>query len=1012
MTQRYWVKAALVTAALFLVVGTGWYYFARFSVGIDCFFPNVARPGEKVYLLVRNLRGSTHPKVYFGGIQIEVTDVREHRSGISVVTIRIPGIVGQAPITIVKAAPNVLPIFSRFLGAATTPEALKVIRSDTVRYPKDAPYVLKNPVGLPNITPFGPQRILVVAGVPADIQPQFAVGDLDAAIQTRYADVNSYFSTISKNTVSLSASLYPQFIPLTQKYADYIFESRLPVARGTPIHYPIDLTSYTDPNLSLDVEGPDGVVHTISLSLNNLPSGTWSNVQWYNAWQILFVGGTDVILPYFVDHGSGNISVDLCPYGTGVGTANPEYFMGDGYRIVALNGPAWAAFGLAPTQVQLVNGSGIGANDSRTGMDRASANWIDEIQTALDATGIDLSTYSSINYMLVGAPVLDGNITFMDLNSIGYLESHSLRSAATIGYGWMRLPHDVDWMVWAHETGHNLGLTDEYREDLNQPGAFMNGWTLMAYHFYASHITAWEKGPRIGELTTGGSWLPPSSILQAAPPGPSGSVITTTVILAPQYDPIPTLPGYVDPIGYAAEIKLSPSHSIFLEGRQNQPETTPRRYDDQLDQIDTMSGNGGVIVYDVRDWPLGGEWPNVYRREMILLSPYDDALDSGTSSYSDASTGVGVRILQEIGSGQTRSFRTAIDWGRPAPPSGQRFDAYITPWDATYQSPDIWVDSPLNGYDNYESTARTADGDPDGAGDTIAVGEENRLYARIRNIGPETIPSATVTFWVATPAGIGDRGDWQRLDPVTIGPIPAGGSTKAFTIWIPLGSGHTCVKAEVTPIEGEISFTNNLAQENFTNFEVVSSSPYEALKFRFDLFNSADEPRQFALRARRLIPSIGVRLDHAYPVVPAKRSLTVNGELRLNEKVPPGLKSDTFVSIAAFAPRHDSEVKLGGITLNLKPRRISSIDMALKRGRDSVVASGIVKGGNMPRLVILSVHGVEPNLSKTYIQTKTDSNGYFVAKIPIKDKGALDIYAFAPGVGDYASARSKTIRLQ
>ncbi len=611
--------------------------------------------------------------------------------------------------------------------------------------------------------------------------------------------------------------------------------------------------------------------------------------------------------------------------------------------------------------------------------------------------------------MLIGTPTLDEPADWWQ-NPVpyGYSESHSLRASAATSAGWMRLPHDETWMVWTHETGHNLSLRDQYREGRDQPGQFVGGWSLMAGHDPGSHVTVWEKTAALGSYP-GTGWLPASSILSATPPGPGGAVVTSQFVLAPQYDPLPTsLPGNTHPIGWGVKIPLSTSHSLFVEARRDQPETTPRRFDENLDWLDAGEGHGGVAIYDVRDTRGAGAGPNVWRRELILLSPGDDALDSG-ESYDDPATGIKIDVTGEIEQGSSRYYQVTVNWGRAMPPGGERYDAYITPWDAWYQSPDIWVDSPVNGWDVYESQVQTPDGDPNGAGDTIAILEENRLKARIRNSGPETIPSATVTFWVATPAGIGDRGDWQRLPPATTGSIPPGGSTVAETIWIPSGGGHTCVKVEVNPIDGEITFINNMAQENFTNFEMVSGSPYEELDFSFLLFNPFKKKMQFALRPNRRSPWVGLQMDHTYPWLEAEGKLLVNGKVTLNPELQAGPKYDKNLSIAAHYPRHDSEVELGGIALHLQPRKMTTLEVESKEEKDGIYVSGVVRGGTGPRKVTISIHRDE---ERTYVWTKTGKEGTFSAKLPIKHDGPVEVYVYVPSSGEYSSAKSRALEFR
>ena len=73
----------------------------------------------------------------------------------------------------------------------------------------------------------------------------------------------------------------------------------------------------------------------------------------------------------------------------------------------------------------------------------------------------------------------------------------------------------------------------------------------------------------------------------------------------------------------------------------------------------------------------------------------------------------------------------------------------------------MWVDSPVNGYGTYRyGTWSDLIGGtvPQGNGDDPAIGQVNRLYARVRNYGTIAATNVVVHFDVTDPLGLGIAG--------------------------------------------------------------------------------------------------------------------------------------------------------------------------------------------------------------------------------------------------------------
>lgn len=958
-------------------------------------YPKNVTPEQYIFISGRNLN-QPNTKVFLGNSPVQLYHLTDN-----ILKVKIPYMMGSFTVK----------IQNRY-GKVISSESIKVEFKNVNIYPKDGVYSM-NRLRNMSIPPSGSPRVLAIIGRPSDITTSFTAQSMEQYINSGYDVVKQYWSTISRSNVNLAnLDVYSTVIPLSQKFADYIYETKYPFARsGTSVQFPINTSGLTNRELTFNIKGPDNTEYSIKAEI---PAGTIGKYTLYSGlWDVNDGATSDEsshIMVYFIKDGNKNF-MDILPV-----NCKGKSLLGDGFSITSIEGDeAKAVLGLSTAQLF----AGTGNPEDSYGMPKnLDTQWYDEINNSIDNE--IFNNYDLVTYILINAPQIPplsanwggDSYTSSDYyrwdRPFGYDMQHYFRSYYFSDK--IHLGFSEDWTVWAHEMGHYIGLEDQYLDQAffpDQPGPQIGMWSMMAYNYYGSHITGWEKGDALS-LTPWSCWLPGSTIEYANPPDESGNPGISTFLVATQDADISSVPGNSDHICYAAVVQLATNHFIVVEARQDHDLVNPRKFDELIKLADPVGK--GIIIYDVRkniqDMVNG---PNVMRRSIILLSnPTNEAMNVGDPVYSDNSLGLKIQVLNEISSGDQKLFKVQIDWGRANPPAGQSFNAYITPWDAHYQSPDIWVDSPLNGYGNYEYSNNEYS-NPDGPGDKVAVREANKLYATIRNSGPEEITKAIVHFWAADPPGIGDRGDWQRLDPVDhpveLGPIPSGGCVIAHTTWTPIGSGHTCIKVEVEPISGETSFTDNMAQENFSVFEVASSSPYPDFNFTFMLFNSFKKKTQYSVRTGSIPENVTLTLDHSYPVIEKENSMLIKGNIKLSKDIPPSSKYDFNVPIGAWFPLYDSETKLGGINLHIQPRIKTKGDFRVTNNADNTLqVTGKIENGTFPRNVTLSVHSGE---KREYYYLETDKNG--IMKVSIKVKSITDIQAvvYVLQTDQYSSLTSK-----
>jgi hypothetical protein len=132
---------------------------------------------------------------------------------------------------------------------------------------------------------------------------------------------------------------------------------------------------------------------------------------------------------------------------------------------------------------------------------------------------------------------------------------------------------------------------------------------------------------------------------------------------------------------------------------------------------------------------------------------------------------------------------------------------------------------------------------PVGNGDDPAVGQTNRVYARIRNVGNAIASNVVVTIEVTDPLGMGITGPagWVLVGTANsttfpqLASIPAGGTADVYVDWKPtfalspaqIAAGvfyfHSCLRLRMNPVAGETVLANqdgDREQENISYFQV------------------------------------------------------------------------------------------------------------------------------------------------------------------------------------------------
>lgn len=454
------------------------------------------------------------------------------------------------------------------------------------------------------------------------------------------------------------------------------------------------------------------------------------------------------------------------------------------------------------------------------------------------------------------------------------------------------------WSRTAHELGHAFGgFADLYGAVNRRVGS----WDLMDCTDCTNQTTGWHKD-KIAQ------WYQAGQV--RALQRPSGTArVDETITLAPYETENP-------PAGSVQSIRLDVGGSthLYIENRQTLMGQTGSRQ---------LPANA-VVITDADD-NAGGTNSS---RPPILL--FGGPVSSG-NTFTDQTYG---NLKIEV-SGTAPNLQVKLGWG-----ADPYFDLRITPWaPPPWESADIWVDSPVNGWDSYEYADPAVNpgvaGNPVRNGDRPRTGRVNRLYARVTNEGNITATNVRVSFTASSPPGIGDTGNWALIDRLTVPSIAPGATAIVGPVsWQPNASTHTCLQACIDVQPGELNANNNCAQENVGDFDTTSASPWKPFDGNVLVSNPTKRHQDVRLDVTHL------PRDWKAWVSERTVSLAPGQSRTIRYRIDPGLGggkelgSRTDVSLIGRVLNLDTGIPLGGITTAVHFVRATNTEIDLKTGRE------------------------------------------------------------------------------
>jgi hypothetical protein len=427
-------------------------------------------------------------------------------------------------------------------------------------------------------------------------------------------------------------------------------------------------------------------------------------------------------------------------------------------------------------------------------------------------------------------------------------------------------PSDSDvavWGRWAHEIGHAF----QENPKPAHPSDYNNDFDLMDAN-YPGQTGVFEK--ETGKAFTG--WMPTDHYADVVPNvsgvgpswAPAGSAVggANIDLRAMEYDPAGE-PDYQAIRAYTASQNVYYLVSVRRRVLGDDLNATFGGIPDEGVMIEKVVEGGNT---NINDCPSD---PTPCYRWVEVKGPggnADQLWHGGTNDSWYFDDGVGIQIGKALDADGDH-YPVAIKYDLSVQP-----DVAISPWRSapsnSYESQDVWVDSPVNGYGTYrygQWTSTYGDTVPIGNGDDPAVGQVNRIYARVRNIGTSDASNVVVHIDRTDPEGRGIAGSngFIQIDTVTsaqfpgLATIPAGGYTDVYVDYTPaftptpdqIAQGrfafHTCVRVRIDAASGETVLGNQDGfdeQENIDTFEVPADGGPAAPAYQESVTLRNDDP--------------------------------------------------------------------------------------------------------------------------------------------------------------------------
>lgn len=483
---------------------------------------------------------------------------------------------------------------------------------------------------------------------------------------------------------------------------------------------------------------------------------------------------------------------------------------------------------------------------------------------------------------------------------------------------------------------------------------------------------------------------------------------------------------------HMVKIMVSGALSYYVEVRQ-QPGTTSQIFDPQI-PVGTGANQGGVIVTRV----ISGEMYNNQQTRFVTLM-HEERVQLTGDFIDDPLRALRITVVNDNVQARPQVCKVRVEWAQTDvnDPKG-KFDLSISPMNDGGDSPDIWIDRTKMGeFDN----PTDAQGRPTGNGDRPWINHVNQLTARINVSGTMGASNVKVTFYVVSPPGVGDNGNWSPIGFKTIPNIAVSSHVDIACNWVPVVGRHTCLRVYASHQTGEISGGNNGAQENVFDFIAAGSSPAPPLFIRTAVRNPLEERRRIHLVLTGLPAGWAGQIPHSWMWLDAKAEREIDvlvwplfdinlyrfGTNNPEEGRFSGLAQ---VKVKGFVERSYNDAMgplgqpvgsrfctIGGTFYRVNVARRASLQLNVENidGRnDQIVAQGSVTPPLSGQRVLIDLELPDGKTHRA-TQTQTDASGHFNGLLKLLDNaghlqhGQYCVQAFIHNASDLDDVESNIV---
>jgi hypothetical protein len=626
---------------------------------------------------------------------------------------------------------------------------------------------------------------------------------------------------------------------------------------------------------------------------------------------------------------------------------------------------------------------------------------------AAQAAGSDPAGYEGV-IVVVNGPFLRGQSwTTTKLERDDQTDSISFGSAKGVIY----LATGAAWGRWAHEIGHWLKMADVYAETFADGSVLLGTaarWDMGGNHdegplfsgYHIDDVMHFYDGvapPNVDERTWSPSAGPMNETFEIVAHGTAQDATANRIHLLKLI--------VAQGLAYYVEVRQQPGGYIF-DGQI--PTTNPEQ--------------GAVLVTRGTD---ASTLSNTRDRRIEVF----DILDNAGDVVVDAARRLKIELVSKL-QDNPLVYRVRVEWNQPDPsdPAG-KFDLSITEWSTqTWESIDIWVDSPRNQLGTFEYHQPGKPTQPVLNGDRPWINHVNKIIARVRNTGGAAVADVFVSFYVTSPPGIGDNGNWATLgtrhlptlgaaDPST----PGSGTAVVDFDWVPASDKHTCLRVEILPKPGEIGPDNNLAQENVAVFDSAGGSSHQPVLLEAEVRSPFVVWRRVDTLVRDLPPGWHCAVDHAWLWLPPKGTKPVSALIWTDIGTPaadryPRIPTQAHVRVEGWTDFYEHcYLPIGGILAAVKATRHVVCQSTADVEGDRLLLNGCLTPPLAGVPITIEVTDAAGQSDHIYLATRKD--GCFnvddaVGGAPRLPAGTYTVQVFVTAGGDAAETECEAVTVR